>query len=244
MLPENAEKTSRWDNDAAWHWYIGMMLRELLLEDTGYKLEQEKQGWEGFMNALIAEASGYDGPLDMVNYTESHDEDRLTMFLKDAGLDEAEMTRRAALASAITFTMAGVPMLYHGQEWGECTPMKTLEENPLHWDALEREHCRALHDFYRQLCWFRRNEPALRTENMEVLYQNEQGRCVAFHRWDASRHVVLAANLSSEPQRLTVRFPIQGDWREVFREERLSVKQRKTLTLEPFSFRIYRTTQE
>ncbi|MBI2434143.1 MAG: DUF3459 domain-containing protein [Candidatus Hydrogenedentes bacterium] len=243
MLPEDPEKTSRWDNDAAWHWHIGMLLRELLLADTGYKLTQKHEGWRGFMKALTPEADGYSGGRKMINYCESHDEERLTWFLREAGLPEEQIVKRVGLAATILFTMAGEPMLYHGQEFGESTRMLQTG-NPLHWEALTSSGGASLHHWFQQLIALRQGEAALRSNNFQVVCERPSHRCVAYRRWDEHRQVVVVANLSPAPQRITVPFPEAGSWKEFYSGDEFCVRQRKTLHLAAFSSMILRRLPE
>jgi len=244
MLPENPEKTSRWDNDAAWHWHVGMLLRELLLEDMNFPLEAEKQGWPGFIQSLSADTEGYASAHKMINYCESHDEERLSWFLREAGLDDPHTGQRVSLAAVILFTMGGQPMLYQGQEWGESASMNR-HGNPLHWELLDGDYGRGLHDFFKRLIALRHAEPALRSEHMAILAESEEKRCVVYHRWDgADRRVVVAANFSPHDQPLNVPFPASGPWYEYLTGQEHKVKQRKRIVLPSFTARIWRQAAE
>ncbi|MFB0515316.1 MAG: alpha-amylase family glycosyl hydrolase, partial [Candidatus Neomarinimicrobiota bacterium] len=113
---------------------------------------------------------GFRQPRNIVNYTESHDEQRVIWEAQtNPAIDYQLAVQKSKLGAAILLTATGVPMLYHGQEFGMDTE-KTLDYNPLIWSKLETETGRELHSYYRKLLQLRQQTPALRGTNCDFTY--------------------------------------------------------------------------
>jgi 1,4-alpha-glucan branching enzyme len=238
MLPEDPEKLSRWDAEGAYHWHFGQSLIDVIMDDIAEE-KAEHDIWQDFLSALDPARSGYSRPRKMVNYIESHDEERLVKKLRDAGLDGGEARHRAALAAAVLLTAAGEPMLYQAQEWGEKTPMD-MDGNPLHWELLGSEGGAGLHEFYRMVIGIRRDHPALRTENFSLEYENSEQQCVVYLRWnDEGDRVLVAANFSPQAHELDIHFPENGGWHEAVSGEDIDVQDVLHVTLHAHAPRIW-----
>ncbi len=238
MLPEQPEKLNRWDIEGAYHWHLGQALINVIMDDVlGEKPNYDH--WTDFVDALVPERSGYSRARKRVNYTESHDEERLVKKLRDAGLDGGEARHRAALATVILFTAPGEPLLYQAQEWGEKTPLD-MDGNPLQWEFLGSKGGRGLYDLFRHLMALRHENPALRTENFSLEYENGEQQCLVFQRWnDAGNRVLVGANFSPTPQQFDLRFPCPGTWHEMISKEDWDVGESAQVKIHSHSARIW-----
>ncbi len=135
---------------------------------------------------------------------------------------------RARVATGLTLTAPGIPMLFMGQEfledkqWADDT-----KHHPgllLHWDGLERndkpmlDHVR----FVRELLQLRWRFPALRGEGFCVIHSHDQNRVLAFQRWEEGigQDVIVVAHLSVRHRfDYRVGFPGPGRWREIFNSD-------------------------
>ena len=130
------------------------------------------------------------GSLHM-RFSDNHDERRsLARFGEPAAL----------AASALMFTLDGVPMLYNGMEVGDTTESGApalFEKLPVFWSISERrpEFLR----FYKQMTSLRRASEALRRGSVEWLRNSDESRVVTYLRRTRDEEVVVAINLSNRP---------------------------------------------
>jgi 1,4-alpha-glucan branching enzyme len=112
-------------------------------------------------------------------------------------------------------------MIYAGQEFGEDT-RKTVGSNPLNWNYLQgwfnRRH-RQLQDSTRALVQLRTTHPALRTGEIKVQQDDLPASVVVYERRDGEAAVVVAANFGRTGQKVSVRLPHGGTWRNVLEKE-------------------------
>lgn len=200
--------------DASWHWQFNKAVRAQLIEG-------EYQGFHhGDLDTLWRvvrfDGDGYQDNAQPVNFIESHDEERvfhdIVTYKPDMG--EAGATRKSMLGAILLFTAQGVPMLYHGQEFG-ARAAKTIDESKIPWEYLEGDAGRALHRHYATLAYLRHTQGALQSNQIELLLMDKERSVLAFHRWnDAGSVVVVAVNLSPADQRVAITFPRPGRWHE------------------------------
>jgi 1,4-alpha-glucan branching enzyme len=205
------------------------------------------------LRSIVAEASAPDErPLDMtglarslwpegfaaawqfVQGPENHDivhegrEPRIAR-LGDAANPQSWFARsRARVATGVSLTAPGIPMLFMGQEFLEHRPWSdNLELHPellLHWKGLENgdkamlDHLR----FVRELLALRGALPALRGDGFRVLHVHDANRVLAFQRWvEGEGHDVIVTVHLAPFHRVDYRigFPGAGEWREVFNSD-------------------------
>ena len=131
------------------------------------------------------------GALHM-RFSDNHDERRAI----------ARFGEKAALAaSALMFTLDGVPMLYNGMEVGDTTESGApalFEKMPIFWSITERrpEFLKA----YKGFIEMRRNSKSLRRGKLEWVKNSDESRIVSFSRTADNGEVSsVAINLSSMP---------------------------------------------
>jgi 1,4-alpha-glucan branching enzyme len=135
---------------------------------------------------------------------------------------------RARVASGISLTAPGIPMLFMGQEFLEDKQWSDdFESEPgllLHWAGLEAgdrqmlDHLR----FTRELLELRWRHPALRGQGFRVVHAHDQNRVLAFHRWTEGegRDVIVVVHLATFNRfGYRIGFPGEGEWREVFNSD-------------------------
>ncbi len=110
------------------------------------------------------------------------------------------MSRRALAASALVFTLDGVPMLYNGMEVGDTTESGApalFEKLPIFWPIAERR--KEFPSFYKQMMALRRGSVALRRGTLEWLRNSDESRVVTFVRRAGGEEVLVAINFSNRP---------------------------------------------
>lgn len=217
--------------DTGWHAEYRWRIREMITRAECYP--------DALAESLDGTLVGFDHSFQRIPYTESHDEERVVRELREAGFEEAEVFRRAALAIALPLTTPGVPMLYAGQEFGEYTK-KTVGWNPLNWRLLDEEPNRKLLDLTRTLVHLRRTHPALRSEQVELLQADAESGLAVYKRSADEHHVLVAAQFGRAPVRTAVNLDPAAAWRDVLQDEPV---EPGTLTVEllPGDMRIWAT---
>ncbi len=126
-----------------------------------------------------------------LRFTDNHDEARAI----------SRFGWKAALAaSAMMFTLDGVPLLYNGMEVGDTTESGApalFEKLTLFWQPKQREQ---FSDTYRQFIGLRQSHPAFRTSEVVWLENSAPQNLVTFLRRDAHDEFVVVVNFSNRPQ--------------------------------------------
>jgi cyclomaltodextrinase len=130
------------------------------------------------------------GTVEM-RFSDNHDEKRAIARFGERG---------ALAASALVFTMDGVPMLYNGMEVGDTTESgaPALFENlPVFWPIAERRS--NFFPFYKQLIAVRKAHPALQQGETEWVQNGAPERVLTFLRRGAGEEYFVAINVSNQP---------------------------------------------
>jgi glycosidase len=130
------------------------------------------------------------GSLHM-RFSDNHDERRAIARFGEPG---------ALAASALMFTLDGVPLLYNGMEVGDTTESGApalFEKLPIFWPIAERRP--EFPRFYKQMMALRRSSNALRRGSVEWLKNSDESRVLTFVRRTKDEEVLVAINLSNRP---------------------------------------------
>lgn len=146
-------------------------------------------------------------------------------------------TNGALAASALMFTLDGVPMLYSGMEVGDSTESggPALFEAPkVIWQMRERRPEFAA--FYQAMIPFRRQHEALRDGELIWVHNSDERRIVTFRRRTDKEELLIALNLSNIPFSGTVE--TEGmKWAEALPKS--AGTPLPALSLGPFGWRIF-----
>jgi len=130
------------------------------------------------------------GTLEM-RFSDDHDEKRAIVRFGERG---------ALAASALVFTMDGVPALYNGMEVGdtaESTAPALFENLPIFWQISERRP--DFLPFYKQLIALRRAHSALQQGDTEWVENGAPDRVLTFFRRGGGEEYFVAINVSNRP---------------------------------------------
>jgi len=152
----------------------------------------------------------------LMNILGTHDTERILSALGDEefeALSPAELSQRRLsekdkdkavkllkLASAIQYTVYGIPSLYYGDEAGMEGYHDPFCRMPFPWGKEDRE----LTEHYRKLGSIRKSESVFSSGEFKVVYAN--GGTLVFERKENGKVIYLAANADSEPKRLRTAF--------------------------------------
>jgi len=118
--------------------------------------------------------------------------------------DEARAVARYGLngalaASALMFTLDGVPLLYNGMEVGDATESgdpALFDKLNIFWHPKERPPLRGI---YHDLIQLRHQYAALRTYDVNWLHNSDETRLVTFLRTDDKDQLLAVINFSNRP---------------------------------------------
>jgi cyclomaltodextrinase / maltogenic alpha-amylase / neopullulanase len=130
------------------------------------------------------------GALHM-RFSDNHDERRAVARFGERG---------ALAASALMFTLDGVPMLYNGMEVGDTAESGApalFEKIPVLWQIADRRP--EFPRFYKQIIALRKSSVALRQGDVEWLRNSDEARVVTFTRRSTDEEVLVAINFSNQP---------------------------------------------
>ena len=137
------------------------------------------------------EAAQYPRGALRLRFSDNHDQLRTTA---QAGLPAA------LAASALMFTLDGVPLLYNGMEVGDTTESAApalFERVPIQWNMAERRP--PIEAFYKSLATLRRARPAFTRGEVHWLNNADEQRVVSFERVSGNESIIVVINLSSLP---------------------------------------------
>jgi len=169
-----------------------------------------------------------DDAFERVIYSESHDEvapgrARVPQEINPSDPRGWYARKRSTLAAAMVFTAPGIPMLFQGQEFLEGGWFRHTV--PVDWAQREEFHGIVL--LYRDLIRLRLNRDGftrgLGGQHTRVYHLNEEGKVIAFHRWDRGGpgdDVVVVANFFRDARDgYVIGFPSAGTWKLRFNSD-------------------------
>src|ERR1700730_2219260 len=146
------------------------------------------------------------GSLHM-RFSDNHDERRaIARFGEPAAL----------AASALMFTLDGVPLIYNGMEVGDTTESGApalFERLPVFWPIAERRP--EFPRFYKQMIALRKSSTALRRGSLEWLHTSDESRVLSFVRRSNDEEVLVAINLSNRPFAGTIGIGKAAGYRDI-----------------------------
>lgn len=142
-----------------------------------------------------------------MRFSDNHDERRAIARFGERG---------ALAASALVFTLDGVPLLYNGMEAGDTTESGApalFERLPIFWPFAERRP--EFPRFYKQIMTLRRSSNALRRGSLEWLRNSDETRVVSYLRRTPNEEVLVAINTSSQPFMGSIEVPAEPGFTDV-----------------------------
>ena len=165
-----------------------------------------------------------------LRFTDNHDELRAT----------AQFGLPAALAaSAVMFTLDGVPLLYNGMEVGDTTESAApalFERMPIPWGMAARRPQVA--PYYRALSALRHAHAAFTHGRVQWLRNGDETRVLSFERDAPGETLVVVVNLSSQGFAGIVEAP-EGDYRDITPNAGTRASTLPAVFLAPWEFRVF-----
>ena len=107
----------------------------------------------------------------------------------------------ALAASALMFTLDGVPLLYNGMEVGDATESADpalFDKLTICWHPHQNDRPQ-FRSIYHDLIRLRRQNPALRTSDVQWLHNSSEATLVTYLRADTKDEFLVAINFSNRP---------------------------------------------
>ncbi len=167
--------------DIDYSWPLHGTLNEVLLK--GKPASEFRRSWEETLQQFPRESMH-------MRISDNHDEARAVTRFGVKG---------ALAASALMFTLDGVPLLYNGMEVGDATESgdpALFEKLPIFWHPKERP---ALREIYRDLIRLRKTYPAFRNDRVIWLRNSDEANLVTFMRLEGKDEFVVVINFSNRP---------------------------------------------
>ncbi len=224
MLAESHEPellASAFDLDYGWPGYHA--IKDAILGNRSARAVRDE--WE-------AERRVYPKGAMHMGISDDHDEKRAITFFGE---------RAALAASALIFTMDGVPLLYNGMEVGDATESfapALFEKMPVWWAMKDRRP--EFPKFYEGIIPLRRAHSALRSGSTTWVRNSDDDRVITFVRSDASEDVLVAVNVSNRGFNGTVETPGVGYLEITPWSAAPGAAAIPVLTLDPWGVRIFR----
>ena len=158
----------------------------------------------GTMNKIIVDGTPASNIRDTwENEQRQFPKDALHMEISDDH-DESRAVARfgihgALAASALMFTLDGVPVLYNGMEAGDATESgdpALFDKLPILWDPKDRP---PLRNIYHGLIELRKRYPCFENHQVTWLHNSDENDVVSFMRSDDKDQFVVVINFSNRP---------------------------------------------
>lgn len=201
--------------DAQWGIVFPHAIRQLLGLNTGEPVD--------FLTELYHYYNGH--AFEKIIFSDSHDtaangSSRITAAITPAHPGSVLARKRLLLASAITLTSPGIPMLLQGQEF--------MQEGAFNdWQMLEWEKTKQFSGIvtaHQHLIALRRNLTAqtggLMGESVALFHRDEHNNIIGYHRWDTGGQgddTLIIANFNRDSfAEYRLRLPLCGTWKVRF----------------------------
>lgn len=183
--------------DADYSWPLHGTLNDVL--QKGAPASDLKRSWEDSRKQFPK------GSLHL-RFSDNHDEPRAV----------ARFGMRGALAaSALMFTLDGVPLIYNGMEVGDATESgdpALFEKMPIFWKPKDRPPFRQI---FTDLTKLRKQYPAFRNDRVVWLHNSDEQNLLSFMRLDDKDEFVVVINFSNRPTTGWVETMHDGDFKPV-----------------------------
>ena len=204
--------------DANWHFrYYHQMKANLTEKNDGAR----SWGDMNYTSKVMTynnqpEGPSYTEPTGMLNYIESHDETRIvyeTMHYYPY-MSREKAIKKSKLGATVLLTGQGIPMLYHGQEFGQDGAKNGTDPQPLMWSYLDNEYGSDLFNYYRRMIWYRKNHPEVKSPNLKFLLKDTGIKTMAYQYEEDGQYTIVVVNFDNTEHSVTIAVPSDGAWFE------------------------------
>lgn len=165
-----------------------------------------------------------------LRFSDNHDKKRAIARFGEKG---------ALAATALIFTLDGIPLVYNGMEFGdttESTDPALFEKMPIFWGTVEIRP--EFLDFYEKMIALRKGHEALRKGYTLWLKNSDESRILTFLRKGGKEELLVAINLSNRPSSGAVELKTPKNFANItpFNNDASKLPE---LELKPWEFQIF-----
>lgn len=166
----------------------------------------------------------------LMNFVTNHDENSWKGTIKE------RMGDAAAVMTALSYTLPGIPLIYSGQEYGMDKRLRFFEKDTITktkggtWELLQK------------LGKLKNEHPALHGGKNKASFKRiimDDPNVFAFEREKEGKRLIFIGNLSAKP--IYYNIDIVGDFTDYFTDSKQSLKNAKGFELADWSFQIFVT---
>jgi len=221
--------------------------------NMNYAFNEGSMGWvpTSDLTSLFFTAHTYTAPDNLVNYAESHDEERL--MYKNENYGNASGTydvkniatglKRQELAAAFLLSAPGPKMIWEFGERGYDIGINyngRLGDKPAHWEYMSDPLRKALYNAYAKLIRMKKNNDIFNTSNVQYV---ATGYLKSIALTGTNTNVMVIGNFDVVTQTGTVTFPSTGTYYDYMTGTTINVPTAATsITLAPGEYHIYSST--
>jgi 1,4-alpha-glucan branching enzyme len=203
------------------------------------------------LSGLFYDGYGFTNPYALVNYFESHDEERLQF--KNAAYgnsngsysvkDLATGLKRDEMGAAFMFSSPGPKMLWQFGERGYDISINDggrLGDKAPHWEYMADANRHHLYQIYAQMIKMKIKNPVFASTNF---HYSLAGAVKTIQLLDATNNVEVVGNFDVVPQQANIGFPSTGTWYDNITGTSITVNSMPyVITLAPGEYHLYSNT--
>jgi hypothetical protein len=205
----------------------------LFWANSKFDMTKIVQGYASNYDWISYKVRGFSKP-HLVNYIESHDEERLMVEISSNSARKVfstnEKLERMKMAAALFFVIPGPKMIWQFGELGYDVSINTngrTGAKPLFWDYLEDKERVKLLGVYQQLANLRLNKSIFQTTDFKLDAANIVKQ---ISLTQGNTHLLLIVNSGPETQSGQITFPTTGKWYDYFTGQSFDITN-KTLPI-------------
>ncbi len=189
-----------------------------------------------FIDDYLKAQESYPAEAHRMYFTSNHDENTWN------GSNWDFMGEKSKTFAVLTYAFKGMPLIYTGQEADNRKRLRFFDKDTVDFSKLP------LADFYTRLNKLKATEPALNSgknggELVKISPVGDEQVFACIRKKDGSR-VLFLINLSGKKAKFKAENPdLEGEWIDVFGADdkvALTLKTKHSVTLEPWTYQVYR----
>lgn len=167
-------------------------------------------------------------------FTSNHDEN------SDHGTEYEKYGSAAKAMAVFSCTWPGIPLIYSGQEKPNTKRLAFFEKDFIDWEGEV-----ALHDFYKTLLSFRKQNKALQESASVLMLPSGHPEVLVYLCRRQQDKVLVLLNLSKSDASFSFDHPaVTGDYSELFSDEKMSIRRKKSFMFKPGEYKVYHITSD
>ncbi|NBC26607.1 MAG: alpha-amylase [Bacteroidetes bacterium] len=208
--------------DMTYAWSLWFALEDLF---------QEQKGLHSLLEYLAHDVSTFPDNAFRMTFTENHDKNSWE------GNQYANYGEGLHAAMVLCCTINGMPLVYSGQEAGLDRSLKFFEKDEIDW----RDHENT--GIYRKLFQLKKKNRALWNGKwggeMIRIKHDQPDQVLSFYRESEGDKIISVINLSDQDLDVNLdTIAFTGSYKEVFTNEKLTIKQQTEFQLKPWSYKV------